>query len=870
MNSINNNPPKFLERIFKKFLLRRTGYCALGDYAEEYHSIAVSKGVLPAITWYSLHVFVALLRHINFKIYRSRIMIKNYLKVALRNILKNKVYSLINISGLTIGMASCFLIYLFVQHELSYDRYHENAERIYRVIVKDANSNDTGYVGSPAPLARTLKEKYPEIESAVRFDDFGFKEKTMLKYGEKSFNEDKFFLADPEIFDVFTFKFIKGDPATALDGPDRIVLTEDIAKKYFGDEDPIGKTLVYEGVRDYIVSAVIENVPENSHFHFDLLCSFKSQSDFYGGRNYDESWGAWNFYTYIMLIDGVDEDYFREKTRTFVKEQFDDDDSVMEFQKLTDIYLRSNGRGEIEPVSDIRTVYIFSAIAIIILLIACINFMNLYTANSEARAREVGMRKVIGAYRKQLISQFLGESMIQSFIALPLALLAVIFVLPAFNNIASKNIGMGYLVNAEFLSSILLVTVAVGVISGSYPAFFMSAFTPIKMLRGRFSLKNRNFSLRNILVVIQFTVSVIFIAGTLVVSNQMGYIRNNGLGYNKENIVNVTIFSDETQKNYPLYKDRIMGNPSVLGVTATSFTPSVTNWREGLPFEGRDETNSIGFFRMAGDFNIIDVFEMEIIEGRTFDRNFSTDLFNAHILNEAAVKAIGWDIKEAVGKGFGYQDDEGIMKGRVIGVVKDFNFRSLHHQVDPMAVTVLPAFFQYVSIRIDPDNVTTVLEFLENEWNEVNSGYPFEYYFYDEEFDKLYKADSRTEKLFNYFTFLAIFVACLGLFALSSYTVQKRSKEIGIRKVLGANFPKMILLLMKEFLLMIIIANTLAIPAAYYLSDNWLQNFAFKADLNMNIFILSSILTFLIAIITISFQVVRGISANPVKTLRNE
>ncbi len=871
MSDEYRHPPRILEWILKSLLLKRTGYCALGDYSEEYNSIVKQRGGLTAVTWYSLHVIAALTRRINYKIYRSRIMLRNYLTVALRNIFKNKVYSLINISGLTIGMASCFLIYLYVQHELSYDRYHEKADRIYRVIVRDAKSSGPAYVGSPAPLAKALSDKYPEIEKTVRFDDFGFKEKTMLRYREKSFNEDKFFLADPEIFDVFTFKFIQGDPETALDGPDRIVLTENIAEKYFGDEDPMGKTLIYEGVRDYTVSAVIENVPDNSHFKFDLLCSFRSQSDFYGGRNYNESWGAWNFYTYVLLRDYIDEGYFREKISTFVKEHLDYEESIVDLQKLTDIYLRSNGRGEIEPVSDISNVYIFSAIAVIILLIACINFMNLYTANSETRAREVGMRKVIGAYRKQLVSQFIGESLIQSVIALPLSLTAVILVLPAFNNIASKSIGIGYLFNFKFFGTVVLITFAVGIISGSYPAFFMSSFTPIKMLRGRFSLKSRNISLRNILVVIQFTVSVVFIAGTLVVSDQMSFIKNRKLGYNRQNIVNVTIFSDDTQNNYQLYRERISGNPLILGVTATSFTPSVTNWREGLPYEGRDDdTNSQGFYRLSGDFNIIDVFEMEMLEGRTFDKNFSTDLHNAFILNEEAVKSIGWTVEEAIGKRFGYPDEEGVMKGSVVGVVKNFNFRSLHHQVEPMAISVLPDFFQYISIRIDPEDITTVIDYLEQEWNSINAGYPFEYFFYDEEFNKLYKADMRTEKLFNYFTLLAIFVSCLGLFALSSFTVQKRSREIGIRKVLGANFSKVAILLVRDFLIIVIIANTIAIPAAYYLSGSWLQNFAFKTDVNAGIFLLSSFLTFFIALITISFQVVKGISANPVKSLRSE
>ncbi|MFC1563893.1 ABC transporter permease [candidate division KSB1 bacterium] len=859
------NPPVFLERLLKRLVLRRTGYGALGDYAEEYGEIAKEKSISVAVCWYTIHILVSFVRQISYKAYRSRIMFRNYFKVAIRNILKQKVYSLINISGLTIGMASCFLIYLYVQNELSYDRYHENADRIFRVVIGEAKSNESDYAGSPAPLADALLEKYPEIERAIRFDDFSFKAKTMLRYGDKSFNEDRFLLADPDIFRVFSFPLVKGDPDDVLVGPNKIVLTEAMAKKYFGEEDPIGKTMVYEGVRDFIVSGIMRDVPDNSHFKFDFLASFENLNSFYGGNNYMESWGAWNFYTYVMIREGIHLGSFQNKLRNYVKEQFDDDETILLLQKITDIHLRSNIRGEIEPNSDIRNVYIFSAVAAIILLIACINFMNLYTANSEARAREVGMRKVIGAYKKQLVSQFLGESMIITCMALPLSILIIELVLPQFNNITAKNIDINYFSDYKFMGAAFLLTLSVGVISGSYPAFFMSSFKPITMLKGRFRLKGRNISLRNILVVVQFIVSVIFIIGTLVVSSQMKYIKNMRLGYNRDNIVNVPIYSEETKGNYGVYRGEILNNPNVLGATATSFTPSVSSWHEGMFFEGKKDTDDHAFFRMSGDYNIIDLFEMEIVAGRNFDRNFPGDRNFAYILNEEAVKYIGWNNKEAVGKKFGNREN-----GKIIGVVRNFNFMSLHHEVEPLVISVTPRFFQYVSIRTSQENLSETLDFLENKWNEVNPGYPFEYYFYDEEFDKLYKSETRTEQLFSYFTFLAIFVACLGLLALASFTVEKRSKEIGIRKVLGANFAKVAMLLIREFLYIMIIANLVAIPAAYYFSSKWLQNFVFRTDLGLNVFISGSALTLVIAVLTISFQVMKGMYINPVDTLRNE
>ncbi|MFQ5631631.1 MAG: ABC transporter permease, partial [bacterium] len=783
-------------------------------------------------------------------------MFKNYLKIAFRNLIKNKVYSLINISGLAVGMACVLLIGLYVQNELSYDRFHPNADRIYRVTASTSGDEIPTWIGTPALLGTTLYERFPEIEDFTRIDPFGFKRKTLMAYDEKSFYEEGFVLADPGLFKMFDFKLLQGDAETALANRTSLVITKSKAEKFFGDEDPIGKTLNYDGKTDFVVSGVMEDVPPNSHVSFDFVAPFKYLNEIHQ-RDVMRHWGMHNYYTYVLLSENTDVAALESKSAGYLTEISGRPYTKIYLQPITEIHLRSKIARDAHHRGDMTGIYLYTAIAVLILLIACINFMNLYTANSEIRVKEVGMRKVLGAQKKQLIAQFLGEALALALLALPLALLLVEFALPLFNRITEKALDVEYSTGFTLIAGLTLLTLVVGLFSGSYPAFFLSAFQPVKMMHGKFNLGVGSFKFRNVLVVFQFAITVMFIAGALIVDSQMRFVRNKKLGYDRENIVNVPIYSTPARENYRTYRNEILGHPQIVDATATSFTPSVERWREGLYFEGRKETDEHSFYRMSGDFNMLDLFGMELLEGRTFDREIATDLGKAFILNESAVREIGWQPKEAIGKIFGNRD------GRVIGVAKDFNFRSLRRDMKPLAINVFPRMFQYVSVKIRPGDIPATIDFLKEKWRQTNPGIPFEYYFFDEDFDKLYKTDLKLQTLFGYFAYLAIFIACLGLFGLSLFTVQRRTKEIGIRKVLGASMPGIIKLLVSGVVKLVALATVVAWPVAYLTMNAWLQGFVYRTGISLWVFLLAGMAALLIALLTVSYQAVRAAVGNP-------
>ncbi len=791
-------------------------------------------------------------------------MFKNYLKVAVRNLLKHKTYSLINISGLAVGMACVLLISLYILDELSYDAYHENADKIYRLTAAFDGESPPGWIGTPAPLAPALKEKFPEIKAHVRVDPFSFSREVLLAHGEKRFYEEGFVLADPALFTVFDFKLIKGQPETVLNTRASLVISESAAKKYFGNDNPLGKTLNYDGKLDFVISGVMEDVPLNSHFRFDFVASFEFLNEIHQ-RDIKNHWGMFNYYSYVLAQDSFDARQFEIKSAEYMSELTNDPTARLYLQPLADIYLRSQIARDPHHVGDITNVYLFAAIAVVILLIACINFMNLYTANSEIRTKEVGMRKVLGARKSQLIEQFLGESIVLSFLALPVAILLSEAVLPVFNQITEKSLSFNYSGNLPLYAGLLVMTTLVGLISGSYPAFILSAFVPTKMLRGKIRADKKRLGFRNVLVIFQFAVSIILIAGSFIINQQMSFVRTKKLGYDRANIVNVSIQSSETRNHYETFRNEIIQQANIIDATATSFTPSVERWREGLYFEGRTDDDNQSFFRISGDFNFADLFGMEVIAGRSFDRAIGSDLNHAYLLNETAVKEIGWMPEEAVGKSFG-----SVAQGRVIGVLKDFHFRSLRREMHPLAINVFPRFYQYISIKIRPGNVPDTIEFLEQKWAEVNPGIPFEYYFYDTEFDKLYKADNKLQVLFSYFTAISIFIASLGLFGLSLYIVQQRTKEIGIRKVLGASIPSVIHLVSKDLIKLVVFANLLAWPLAYLMMDQWLQDFAYRVGLSWSVFFLAGGAAFVIAIVTVTSHGLKAALANPIESLRYE
>jgi len=803
------------------------------------------------------------------------IMFKNYFKVALRNMLKFKVYSVINISGLVIGLATCILILLYVQDELSYDKFHVNADRIYRVTSGELREDSFRHLAyNYPPAAPALLNDFPDIEEAVRLLPLSV---AVERNAENRFQEDKFVFVDSTFFEVFSFTLKHGNPKTVLDSPDGLVLTEEAAQKYFGQDNPLGQILRVEGKYDFKVSGVLEELPANSHFHFDFLAPITSLQNIKGWTL--RSWFWPETYTYVLLPPNYSLDTIESQFPNFIAKHIGSwapQKRKLYLQPLTDIRLHSNLESEIEPTGNIAYVYIFLTIAFFILLIACINFMNLATARSVNRAKEIGLRKVIGAQRSQLVNQFLGEAMFYAFLSFILAIGIVEFVLPYFNQFVNKQLDIKYLENWRVLLGFVTLTFFVGLLSGSYPAAFLSKFRPVKALQGNAFTGKRgagHLRFRSILVVLQFAISIGLIIIATVIKDQLSYIKNRNPGFGKDQILVIPVRDDALQNNLAAFKNRLIENTNILGVTATSTIPGIErNVSFPIKAEGFSEDSDINFHNMLVDHDFIRTFQMEIIEGRDFAKTFTADTSGSFILNETAAATLGWDLPLNKRISMHAVDSGQDKKGRVIGIVKDFHYRSLHYKIAPLVLLVSPQayYLDNIAVRVHPQNVSEALAFLEEKWQEILPHRPFVYTFLDEYFEQMYQKEQKMGEMFNYFSVLAIFVGCLGLFGLASYTAEQRTKEIGIRKVLGASVPKIIMMLSKELVMLVGIAFLIAGPIAYYLMEQWLQEFVYKIDLKLLTFVLSGMLALVIALLTISYQAMKAALVNPVDALRHE
>ncbi|HEY4290826.1 MAG TPA: ABC transporter permease [Puia sp.] len=807
-------------------------------------------------------------------------MLRNYLKTALRNLWKNKGFSAINIIGLAIGLSTCLLILIYVMDELGYDRYNVNADRIYRVDGEiKFGGNHFILAVAPAPTGPAMLRDFPEVEKEVRFRGYGG---ITVKKGGQNIREDAVIRADSTLFDVFTLPMLAGNPHTALMQPRTVVITEKIAKKYFNETQVVGRSLIINDTIPYKVTAVIKDLPAQSHFHFDIYISLAESDE---AKN--DNWLSNNFNTYVLLRKGADPrkleakfhgmivKYIGPLLQSAVKTSLDDffkSGSYVGFSltPLTSIHLHSNKTAELEANGNVQYVYIFSAIALFILLIACVNFMNLSTARSANRAKEVGVRKVLGSLRVNLITQFMIESVLISFLSMVLALGMAWLLLPIFNDLAAKQMSIGLFSRPWLAPSMLALVLVVGTLAGSYPAFFLSAFQPIAVLKGSVASGFKRSWLRNSLVVFQFGTSIFLIVGTAVIYRQLGYIRNRSLGFNREQVLIV-------QNTYALgsqiraYKEGLLRLPGVEGATMTGYLPT-SDYRNDNAFfftPDIDPKKAISMQNWNVDENYLPVLGMQLAAGRNFSKQFPTDSSGV-ILNEAAVRLIG--VGDPIGRKLYELDDlktKHVTEYHIVGVVKDFNFNSLRQVVTPMGL-FLHEEKGKIALRIHTKDVHRVLSQVEQSWNKMVPGQQFSYVFMDDEFNSIYKSEQRMGGISLSFSLLAIFIACLGLFGLAAYAAEQRTREIGIRKVLGATVGGIIGLLSKDFLKLVLVSAVITFPLAWWAMSHWLHDFAYRITIGWDVFALAAVLAVGIALVTVSFQAVRAALANPVKSLRSE
>ena len=810
-------------------------------------------------------------------------MFKNYFKLAWRNLTKYKFISFINLFGLTVGLTCCMLILTYILNELSYDRYNKDADQVYRVTrtFYDGNGKEMLNLSTVAPpFGYYLPTDFPEIEKMTRLLNSGT---TPLRYKDKLINEPNVYFADGNLFDVFTVDVLKGNPKTALNDPFSIMLTEETAKKYFGNEDPINKVLRANNQFDVKVTGVYKAFPPNSHIHPNVLVSFNTLKDsaVYGEENLRTNWGNNSFFTYIKLPKNYNIEGMKARFPAFLDKhmagQYGPNQpskfTTLGLQKLTDIHLYSHTDYEAEPNGDIKRIYIFSAIALFILLIACINYMNLSTARSALRAREIGIRKVIGARKRELVIQFLSESILTAWSAILIALALLYFALPWLNKVSGQHLTISILLKWQILVPLFLSPFLIGFISGIYPALFMSSFQPVKTLKGLFKVGSGSINFRKVLVVTQFAISIILIVTTIIVFQQLRYMQNVSLGYNKEHIITMA-YNSQMNDQYDAFRNTLLQNSNIKDEALSSRIPT-GRLLDGMGAQvaGSDSMVPVkaDIRYVAVDYDFIPTYGISLAAGRNFSREYGTDTSN-FIINESAVKAVGWkDARQAVGKDFKY----GQFTGHIVGVVKDFHFESLHQAITPLVFVLPPpgknqTFYNYISVKLSGNHINSTLNTIKNTWEKFSPDLPYQYTFFDENFSKLYASEQRQETIFTTFACIAIFIACLGLLGLSAFAISQRVKEIGVRKVLGANTTTIVSLLSKDFLKLVLIAAVIAFPVAWYVMHNWLQDFAYRISIQWWVFIIAAVAAALIALITVGMQAIKAAMVNPVKSLRSE
>ncbi|QHT68314.1 FtsX-like permease family protein [Rhodocytophaga rosea] len=792
-------------------------------------------------------------------------MLKNYITIAVRTLVRQAVFSSVTIIGFSIGMTCVMLISLYVWDELQYDRHHQQHEQIYRVVQQQYFTGTSQALATTSgPVAAALQKDYAEVEKAVRIF---IRKNALLSSGERKFYGENVAFTDPSAFKVFTFQFIAGNANDALAQPNTMVLTESTAQKYFGREDPIGKIIKLNNT-PYTINGLIKDPPANSHVHFSCLASLVTLEQFPWMQN----WGITSLWTYVLVKPQTSIAALEKKLPAFVEKYHGEGYSERisyQLQPLIDIHLYSNMAGEIEPNGNILFVKIFAAIAIFILLLACINYINLSTARATERMKEVGLRKMVGAHRFQVASQFLIEAVITSLLAFVMAVLLFSISLPVFNQLTGKAFSW-YTLDSNMILVSLIIFILAGLISGLYPAFYLSSFRLVNAFKSNVTHIRTGLDFRKVLVVVQFTVSVVLLIATFIAYQQLQYIQSSHLGFDKEHLINVKVRDAQWRGKSDLLKQQLSTVSGVAKVAASlNFMGEELDGSDVRPAGTPEEATKLLAVTFV-DYDFIETMQMQMAAGRAFSNQFAGDTSAAFIINEAAVKAFGWSsAEEAIGKELEYLGGER-MKEPVIGVVKDFHFASLHQQVQPLLLMCWPSRLSSLSIKLRSGDPAITLAELDKKWQSLSPDFPFEYQFADDAIDKLYQSDQRAGQLFAVFAALAIGIACLGLFGMTVFTARKRIKEIGVRKVLGASINQIILLLCKDFISLVLISILIAAPIAWYGMHQWLNNFAFHIEINIIPFIIAGAIASSIALLTISHQAIKAALANPVNSLRNE
>lgn len=795
-------------------------------------------------------------------------MLRNLIKISFRNIKKEKGYSFINILGLVIGISSCLFLVLYITDELSFDNFHQNGDHVYRVVTTITEvDNEFTWAVAQTPFAPTVKKDYPEVEEYTRITNAG---RLMIEKGTENIYEEEFAYADSATFELFTFQFLAGDPETCLYEPNSIVITRDIAIKYFNTTDAVGETLIGEDV-SYRVTGVIENIPKNTHISsIQAFISWNTLQDFRS----EGSWGNFGVLTYIYTPTLEDPLAFQEKLHEIydnycaeIFEQFGIDFKY-ELQNIQDIHLHSKIGSEAETGGDIAYVYIFTAVAFFILLIASINYMNLSTARSMKRAREVGIRKVMGSLKRQIIIQFLTESIIYTLIALVLSIIIVLALIPFYNDMLDKAITADFLFKPAIMISLFGIVIFVAILSGSYPSFFLSSFNPVEVLKSNSSSKGGNSMVRKVLVILQFGISVAMIISTWIVYDQLNYLREKDLGFDKDQIIRIGMFTQEMREKYEVLRNELKKSNYIKDVGSATTSPGTEMGKNLINVENdAGEMVERGIDLYGIDYDYIPTLNFEILEGRNFSRDVTSDTSQAVIVTESMSKRMNWD--QAIGKKFQFGTDEEDPFVEVVGVIKDYHHNSLYDVIEPV-MFYLRTDNRIVHIKLAGEDISGALEEVETAWKNVFPNRPLDYNFLDEEFEEQYSNDQRRGEIFSIFSILTIVIACLGLLGLASFTTEQRTKEIGIRKVVGASIGTIVFMISKDFLILIAISIAIAIPVAYLFMNKWLQNFSYQTEINYITFISAALLAIFITLATISFHTIKAAVSNPVKALREE